>query len=187
MHQRLQARGALVGEQVGMVRPGLPEHRHYARQRGLGASAHVQRLTRQPDRLDPDHRSSSRSHSAQSDAADVGQLTVTCRSPRRTSMRTSLPDGLACGALASVGSGIVKATNRCGPGLTATVPLAVTVSMAAVSSHCLTPRPRRHCLTKFAFRPNDKATAAVDAPGSLQAAKTSRFNCGLCRRRGRLR
>ena len=48
---------------------GLTEDLDHARQRSLGTHAHVQGLRGQPPGVDPDHRSNSRSHAAQSAAA----------------------------------------------------------------------------------------------------------------------
>ncbi len=45
-------------------------------------------------------------------------------------------------------------------------------------------RPERHLRTRLAFRPCARATPAIDAPGSLQAARTFAFSSALCRRRG---
>lgn len=51
----------------------------------LGAGAHVHRLRAQPQRVDTDHRNTSRSHSAQSAAAETGQVTLTPSAPRLNS------------------------------------------------------------------------------------------------------
>ena len=48
----------------------------------------------------------------------------------------------------------------------------------------LRPRPPSHLRTRLAFRPWDRATAAIDAPGSLQADRTLALSSALCRRRG---
>jgi len=69
-----------------MVRLRRTEDRHHPGQRRVGARAHVQRLAGQPDRIDSDHRSHSRSQAAHSLAADTGQLTLTVASPRRSSI-----------------------------------------------------------------------------------------------------
>jgi hypothetical protein len=50
---------------------------------------HVQWIDRQPDLIDTDHASHSRSHAAHCAASDVGQLTVIDWSARRTSTRIS--------------------------------------------------------------------------------------------------
>lgn len=68
--------GALVCKQVGVARLP-PKHCHRQGQRRVGA--HVQRLTGEPDRVDADHRSHSRSHSGHSPTADTGPLTRTGR------------------------------------------------------------------------------------------------------------
>ena len=93
VHEHLHAVGAAVGEQVGVVRAGGAEDVDHARQRRLGAGAHVQRLDRQPHRVDADHCSNSRIQAAQSLAAAIGQVTFTAVAPRRSSMRMSPPAG----------------------------------------------------------------------------------------------
>ena len=61
VHQHLEAVGTLVGEQVGMVRLRRTEDRHNAGQGRVCAGSHVQLFARQPDRVDSDYRSHSRS------------------------------------------------------------------------------------------------------------------------------
>jgi DNA replication protein DnaC len=73
VHQHLQARGALIGEDVGMVRARRAEDAHHARERGIRAGTHVHGLGAQPDGFDPNHRNHSRSQAAQSRAAAAGQ------------------------------------------------------------------------------------------------------------------
>ena len=63
-----------------------PKTSHHAGQRRLGAGTHVQRLDRQPHRVDTDHRSSSRIQAAKSAAADSGQVIVIVVAPRRSSI-----------------------------------------------------------------------------------------------------
>jgi hypothetical protein len=99
MHQHLHAVGSLVRKEVGMVRVGLAEDLDHARQCGLGAHTHVQRLDCQPQGVHADHCSNSRSQAAQPLAAEAGQLTVISVAPRLISMRMS-GDGSA-----TVGSG----------------------------------------------------------------------------------
>ena len=48
----------------------------------------------------------------------------------------------------------------------------------------LRPRPTSQLRTRLAFRPCDRATAATDAPGSLQAASTLTLSSAPWRRRG---
>jgi len=52
------------------------EDPHHAGQQPVRTGAHVNRLDRQPQGIDPDHRSSSRIHAAHCDAASQGQLTL---------------------------------------------------------------------------------------------------------------
>src|SRR4249920_1473917 len=69
--------------------PRGAEHPYHAGQQPIGACPHVERLDRQPDCVDPDHRSNSRSQAAHSDAAAHGQLTLIMVAPRRSSIRMS--------------------------------------------------------------------------------------------------
>ena len=89
VHQQLDARGARVGEQVTVVGMGGTSDLHDAGQQPLGASAHVHRYAAQPQAIDADHLSrpelNSRSQAAQSPAADIGQWTLRCSGPRRSS------------------------------------------------------------------------------------------------------
>lgn len=78
----------------------------------MDARSHVQRLDGQPDGLDLDHRSRSRSQPPHSLASAAGQVTTTCTAPRRTSMRMSL-----AGAGASAGAGNCTGTNPLTAGL----------------------------------------------------------------------
>ena len=55
VHQHLDAVGASVGEQVGMVRVGRAEHADHPGQRRVGAGAHVQRGRGKPGSVDTDH------------------------------------------------------------------------------------------------------------------------------------
>jgi hypothetical protein len=74
--------GAPVCEAIGVVRASNVEHRHHPCQRRLGAGAHVQRLGCQPDRIDMDNRSHSRSHTTHAPASLTGHRTVACAGPR---------------------------------------------------------------------------------------------------------
>ena len=67
---------------------------HDAGQRLIDAGAHVERLYREPGRIDPDHLMSSRNSSAHSCAADAGHSTLTVPPRRRTSMRIAPSAGL---------------------------------------------------------------------------------------------
>jgi len=87
VHQHLHPVRSPVAEQVRVMRPGGAEHRHHAVQHRLHPGAQIERLYRQPHRLDPDQRRSSRSQAAQSVAADTGQPIVRAVGPRRSSMR----------------------------------------------------------------------------------------------------
>src|SRR4029450_13261361 len=98
------------------------EHGHYLRQRRFGPSAQIERLDREPHRVDADHRSNSRvqvassadalsGHTAQSpSAADalIGHISLIVTAPRRSS--TSMPrSSLDAGTVGA----IVTGTNSC--------------------------------------------------------------------------
>ena len=108
VHQHLHPVGTAVGEKVGMVRTRRTEDIDDPGQRRLGAGAHVQRVRRQPDGIDADHRSNSRIQLAHSASAAIGQATVIVVGPRRSSTRMS-PTGGA-------GACICTATNAAGDG-----------------------------------------------------------------------
>ena len=76
------------GRTTGSRRRGVEDLDH-ASQCRLGAGSHVERLDGQPDRVDANHRSSSRIQTAQSAAALVGQVMLIAVAPRRTSIRMS--------------------------------------------------------------------------------------------------
>lgn len=77
VHEHLEPIAAAVGEDVGVVRMGGAEHRHDPPQGGVGPGSHVHRLHRQPQRVDPDHLSTSRIQVAHCAAALTGQVTET--------------------------------------------------------------------------------------------------------------
>lgn len=70
-----------------MMRAGRTEDPDDPCKRCLGAGSHVQRFDCQPDRLDPDHFSSSRIQAAHSAAAIAGQVTAMRVAPWCSSMR----------------------------------------------------------------------------------------------------
>lgn len=149
VHQHLHAVGASIGKEVSMVRLGRPEDLDNARQRDVGARAHVQRLGRQPPRIDTDHRCSSRIHAAHSDAAATGQETLTVSAPLRSSMTNSC-SGVGCEAVS--GSAM---TECAGVGLS--VPWRADGTSAIL----------RHLYTRFAFRP----WASACRPMKLRACR----------------
>lgn len=71
-----------VGKEVTMVRVSGAEDLHHTGQSGFSAGTHIQGFGGQPQSVNSDHRSSSRSHSAQSVLADVGQATLMEAGPR---------------------------------------------------------------------------------------------------------
>lgn len=89
IHQDLDAGGALVGKQVGVMGACRPEHFDDFTQGRVGTGAHIDRLGRQPDGVDADHRSQCCNQLAHSMAAEPGQRTVTVDVPRLTSMTIS--------------------------------------------------------------------------------------------------
>lgn len=76
VNQDLHAVGAPIGEQIGMVWVSGAEHLDHTCQGRIGTGAHVQWIDCQPDLVDTDHRSHSRSQAAHWVASDTGQLTV---------------------------------------------------------------------------------------------------------------
>lgn len=86
MHQELDASRPGVGEEVAVVRLRGTKNLHDAGQQPLSAGAHVDRMDRQPDGVDPDHSSISRSQLAQALAWDAGQRMTIIVGPRVSSM-----------------------------------------------------------------------------------------------------
>ena len=149
-----------------MVRVCGAEHLHDARQRGLGAGAHVDRLGCQPHGIDADQRSHSRSHAAHDEADSTGQRTNALALSRFSSMRMSRTGILASGC-----------TSRAMKSGTGKVGTSVGLGAAALRSSA------RHLWTTFAFRLYSLAIAAADASGCRHASRTSALNCALCLRR----
>lgn len=83
--------------QVAVMRLSSSEDLHHAGQQALGSGAHVYRASRQPQGVEADHRSHSRSQAAHSPEHCSGQLTVMLDAPRRNSMRMSLEVVAAAG------------------------------------------------------------------------------------------
>ena len=93
----LHACRSAVGKQVRVMRAGRSKYPDHVRQRRVGTGAHVQRRSRQPDSVDPDHRNQPCSQDAQWAAAEPGQRTVTSAAPRRTSITMSCMAGADAG------------------------------------------------------------------------------------------
>ncbi len=93
MHQHFHAVGAAVGEQISTVRLRRTEYLHYTGQCGLGAGAHVHRLSGKPDAIDADHGASPRTKRAQPSGSDTGHFTVTDCSPSDSSIITDAAVG----------------------------------------------------------------------------------------------
>jgi hypothetical protein len=64
MNQYLHAIGAFVDEEIGVMRTRFAKDIHNAGQRPVDAGTHVERLYREPGRIDPDHLMNSRSSNA---------------------------------------------------------------------------------------------------------------------------
>src|SRR5690554_2338719 len=62
--QDLHPVAPLVGEQIGAMRPGRTKDLNNPRQSFIGPGPHIQRLGSQPDLIDTDHPSRSRSNAA---------------------------------------------------------------------------------------------------------------------------
>ena len=75
-----------IDEEVGVMRTRFAEYAHHARQRRFRSGAHVQRLDRQPHRVDADHRSNSRSHACAVGRCRQRPVTFTTVAPRRSSI-----------------------------------------------------------------------------------------------------
>jgi hypothetical protein len=62
------------------------EDLHHGHQQAVSASSHVDGFDGEPHGIDADHRSSSRSQAAQSEATVTGQVTATFVGPRVSSI-----------------------------------------------------------------------------------------------------
>ena len=93
VNQHLHAVGAFVDEEVGVMRARFAKDIHDAGQRLIDTRTHIERLHREPGRIDSDHLNSSRSSSAHSCAADAGHSTITVPPRRRTLMRIAASVG----------------------------------------------------------------------------------------------
>ena len=76
---------------------GLAEHLHDAGQQSISTCTHVDGPGGQPDGVDPDHRSSSRTQDAQAPARPGGQRMMIVVGPRVSSMWMSDSPGAAGG------------------------------------------------------------------------------------------
>ena len=95
-----------------MVGLRCAEDLHHTAQQPVNAGAHVDGAHRQPDGVDPDHRSSSPIHAAHCEAAVHSQLTLTAIGPRRSSMRMSVGATWAggnCAGTKAVGTALFAA------------------------------------------------------------------------------
>src|SRR5665213_579680 len=168
VYEQLDAAGAGVGKEVAVVRLRGAEDLYDARQQPIGAGAHVDGLHRQPQGIDADHRSHSRSQAAQSPPHCTGQWMFTTVAPRRSSIRMS---GCAAGA-------------GCGGSVNAMNAPASSLTRARVPTGVVAGRPRRcHLRTRFAFKPFFCAIPATDAPSCAHSNSTRAFNAALCLRR----
>jgi hypothetical protein len=85
--QHLHPGAAPVGEEVDVMRARFAEDPHHLGEERVHAGAHVEGGHRQPQGVDPDHPSHSRSHAPQVAAEDAGHSTVTVAAPLRNSTR----------------------------------------------------------------------------------------------------
>ena len=76
----------ILSEEVAVVRLRGAKDPHHAGQQPVGTGAHVDRFYGQPNGVNPDHRSISRSQVAQAPAWDAGQRMTIIVGPRVSSM-----------------------------------------------------------------------------------------------------
>ena len=142
------------------------EHLDHSAKCRISARPHVQRLYCQPRAVDSYHLSTEADQQANSPAADRGQVMVMTRPPLRTSTLISR----------STGSGdFVRSGNAMNDGvLRPAMSTAVAPASAPLPSGDLDRDDSlsQRCNT-LAFMPLALATAAMDAPGELQAASNS--------------
>jgi len=112
--QHLHPGAAPVGEEVGVMRARLAEDLHHLGKERVHAGPHVERRHRQPQRLDPDHPSHSRSQAPQAAAEDAGHSTVTDAAPLRNSIRigASGQEESCTGTKPPIGSGAATRKGR---------------------------------------------------------------------------
>jgi hypothetical protein len=173
MHQQLDPRRPRVGKQVAMVRAGGPEDLNHTGQQPVGAGAHVHRIDSQPDRVDADHRSISRSQAAQAPACDSGQRITIVVGPRESSMWMSGGTGAAARA------GICTATKA---GSSPAVVALKAIAPWPPTATALTRSPSTtQRLSMLAFKPLASATDAIDTPGCRHARTTWALKSALWR------
>src|SRR5579862_5855161 len=171
MHQHLHPVRALVDEQVRMVSSRFAKHVDDTSEGRIDAGAHVERLYREPGRIDADHFMSSRSSIAHSRAADAGHCRFKLRPFRRISTRITLSTGIEGNATGT------KLSTRS----IATLGAVGRIAIGALSrSAC-----RTQVRSRLALSPLARATAAIDTPGCWQAPTASALNIALWRRRRR--
>ena len=167
VHKKLDSRGASVGEQVPMMRLRATEDMHHACEQTIGAGPHVHRLDCEPQCVDADHRSNSRSHSA--DSVVAGIVTVATSVPRRISIRSSRGSAHASGVgaigAATPGGAMASGMNVCTGPWTAD-------ATADLLGSC-----RRHLCTRLALSPCAIATLATEFP-ARHSSSTAFFSSG---------
>lgn len=91
LHASIAGGRKTMGFYLGYAVMGLggTEHLNYSGQQAFSSGAHVNRTRRQPQCVNANHRSQSRSQAAHSPEHCSGQPTVTLEPPRRNSMRIS--------------------------------------------------------------------------------------------------
>lgn len=149
-----------------MVWPGGAEDLHDTGHGRLSSSTHIQRLDREPHRVNADQRSSSRNQLAHASAALVGHDTVIVVEPRCTSMRIGAGAGAGSDAT-GIGTGMKPACAGIGAS-------SVRCASAVDDWDINTQRRSRLALMLLAI-----ATAAIDNPGCLLASTTRALNSSL--------
>src|SRR5580704_16755496 len=130
------------------------EHVHHSSQCRINAGAHVDRLYREPGRIDPDHLMSSRNSSAHSCPADAGHSTLTVPPRRLTSIRITPSAGLD-GSDTGTKLSLLSLLSILALGAVVRIAIGFLLRSAALTQRC----------NMAALRPRANATAAIDTPG----------------------
>ena len=158
--QQLHPGAAPVREELGVMRARLAEDSQHLGEERVHAGAHVERRHRQPQGVDPEHPSHSRSQATQAAAEDAGQSTVTVTAPLRSSSRMGVSRlGESC-----TGTKLPNGSD------------AATRNGRQDNSGGSMPRSRIQHRSWLALIPLARAMPATEAPGSLQASIRDRLN-----------
>src|SRR5580704_17227239 len=147
------------------------EHVHHSSQCRINAGAHVDRLYREPGRIDSDHLISSRNSSAHSCAANAGHSTLTVPPRRLTSIRITPSAGLDGSDIGTK----LSLLSILSLGTVVRIAIGLLLRSAALTQPC----------NMAALRRRAKATAAIDTPGCWHAPTASALKCALWVRRRR--